>query len=238
MILDIIVILLFLFVIYMGYKVGFLKTMLKFASGISGLIIALCLTQPITKLVVEQGWNNSIETKIYDNVMASEAFSAYTEGGKGVEGLNNLLKELGIPSFMSGFVAEGLVEKINPEEIAISISESVGYVVTTVVIFVSLLIVSALLFFILKQVVKKARKKARVIRRVDGRLGVAFYSVIFIVALYIVFFILSLVMKGLPVDNEFAIFMNEQLHLENNEFGLAKYFYENNIITNFFKLIF
>ena len=139
---------------------------------------------------------------------------------------------------MSGFVAEGLMEKINPEEIAISISESVGYVVTTVVIFVTLLIVSALLFFILKQVVKKARKKARVIRKVDGMLGVVFYSVIFIVSLYVVFFILSLVMKGLPVDNEFVIFMTEQLHLENNEFGLAKYFYENNIITNFFELIF
>ena len=170
--------------------------------------------------------------------MTSDAFSAYTEGGQGVEGLDNLLKEIGIPSFMSGFVAEGIAEGINPEEIATSISESVGYIVAVVVVFVGLLIVSALLFSILKLFVKSARKTAGLIRLVDGVLGVAFYGIIFIVALYVVFFVLSLVMKGLPVDNGFVVFMSGQLHLEDNEFGLAKYFYENNIITNFFELIF
>ena len=238
MILDIIIILLFLLVIFTGYKTGFLTTVLKFASGIAGVIIALCLTQPVTNLAVEQGWNDSIETQIYENIVSSEAFAAYVDGGQGVDGLNNLLKEVGVPSFMSEFVAERIAEGINPEEIAVSISESVGYVITLVIVFVALLIASALLFAILKLCVKSARKTTGLIRLVDGVLGVAFYGLMFVVALYVVFFILALVMKNIPVDSELFVFVAEQLHLEDDKFGLAKYFYENNIITKFFELIF
>ena len=238
MILDIIIILLFLLVIFIGYKTGFLSTLLKLASAISGIIIALCLTQPVTNLAVEQGWNDSIETKIYENIVSSEAFAAYVDGGQGVEGLNNLLKEVGVPAFMSEFVAERIAEGINPEEIAVSISESVGYVITLVVVFVALLILSALLFAVLKLFIKSARKTTGIIRLVDGVLGVAFYGLIFVVVLYVVFFVLSLIMKNAPVDSSLVVFMTEQLHLEDDKFGLAKYFYENNIITKFFELIF
>ena len=48
MILDLIVVLLFLLFIYIGYKIGFIRTLVKFASALSGIIIALCLTKPTT----------------------------------------------------------------------------------------------------------------------------------------------------------------------------------------------
>ena len=238
MILDIILILLFLFVVYTGYKVGFLTTLLKLASGISGLIIALCLTQPVTNLAVNNGWNDSIENKVYNNITSSEVFDAYIEGGQGVEGLNNLLKQLGIPSFMSELIAEGIVDGFNPEEIARSISEGVGYFVTLVIVFFALMIFSSILFSILKLFVKSFRKAVGFIRFADGVLGIAFYGLMFIVALYVVFFVLALIMKNASLDSEFFIFMSEQLHLEDDKFGVAKHFYENNVITKFFALLF
>ena len=201
MILDIIIILLFLVVAYMGYKAGFLTTLLKLASGISGLIIALCLTQPVTNLAVQNGWNDSLEAKIYNNISTSEAFDAYIEGGQGVEGLNSLLKELGIPSFMSKFVAEKIVESVDPEVIATQISESVAYIITLVVLFFGIMILSAIVFFILKLFIKSFRKSVGLIRLVDGVLGVAFYSILFVAALYVVFFALSLLMKNASVDS-------------------------------------
>jgi hypothetical protein len=238
MILDIILILLFLIVVYAGYKAGFLTTFLKMASGISGIIIALCLTQPVTNLAVNNGWNDSLENKIYNNVISSEAFDAYIEGGKGVEGLNNLLKELGVPGFVSEFVAEGIVDSFNPQEIAQSISEGIGYIVTLVVVFFALLIFSSLFFSILKIFVKSFRKAVGLVRIADGVLGIAFYSLMLVVVLYIVFFVLALIMKNASLDSEFFIFISDQLHLEDDKFGIAKYFYENNIITKFFALLF
>ena len=55
---------------------------------------------------------------------------------------------------------------------------------------------------------------------------------------YLLFLILSLILQGAPHDSEFVRFFVEQLHLEDDKFGVAKYFYENNIITKFFELIF
>ena len=231
MILDIILILLFLVVGFIGYKSGFLTTLLKLASGISGLIIALCLTQPVTNLAVNNGWNDSIEAKIYNNISTSEAFNAYIEGGKGVEGLSSLLKELGIPSFMSGFVAEEIASNVDPQVIATSVSESVARMITLIIVFVALLVLSSVIFFILKLFVNSLKGSSKIIGIADGILGVIFYVIVFIVVLYIVFFILSLIMKGASADSGLLTFMTEQLHLEDDKFGLAKYIYENNVIV-------
>ena len=110
MVLDIIIIVLFIVIAIIGYKVGFLATLLKLTSALSGIIIALCLTKPVTNLAVDAGWDSAMENKIYTNITTSEVFISYTEGGEGVEGINKLLQELGIPAFMSGFVASGIAD--------------------------------------------------------------------------------------------------------------------------------
>ena len=68
MILDIILILLILIVAIIGYKVGFISTLLKLASAVLGIIIAICLTQPVTNLVIESDLDNPMHEKIYSNI--------------------------------------------------------------------------------------------------------------------------------------------------------------------------
>ncbi len=238
MILDIILIALFLIVVIIGYKVGFLTTLLKLTSALSGIIIAICFTEPVTNLAIEWELDNSIEQTIYTNITTSDAFKAYTEGGTGVEGINNLLQELGLPSFISNFVASKIVDSVDPLEIATSISQSVSYVFMFIIVFLILLIFSSLAFFILKLIVKSIRKSVGVFRVLDGIVGIAFYLLIFMLIIYIAFLVISLILQSAPADSGFVLFMEEQLHLNDEEFGIAKYIYKNNMLGNFLGLIF
>ena len=238
MVLDLILILLFIIVAVIGYKVGFLTTLIKLTSTLSGIIIAICFTKPVTNVVVDWGWDNAIEAKVYNNITSSEAFLAYTDGGEGIEGINNLLQQLGLPSFISGFVASGLVDKFNPNDIAIGISQGVSYVLVFMIVFVSLLLFSSLGFLILKLFIKTVRKSVGFIRVVDGIIGVIFYFLIFMLIIYLGFLIVSLMLQSAPPDSEFVLFFEEQLHLNDDSFGLAKYIYKNNMIGNFLGLLF
>ena len=101
-----------------------------------------------------------------------------------------------------------------------------------------MLIFSSLFFFLLKKIVQGTRRAVGFFRFMDGTLGLAFYAIMFLFFLYLGFSILSVVLPVLPPDNEFLIFMKEELHLEDDQFGIAKYLYQNNIIKNFFELIF
>lgn len=238
MILDIILILLIIIVGVIGYKVGFLTTLIKLTSALSGLIIAICLTKPITTVAVDWGLDSAMEEQIYQNITSSEAFLKYTEEGAGVDGINSLLQELGIPPFVSGFVAGGIVESIDANQIARSIADGVSYVFVFIIVFLILLLFSSIIFWLLKLFVKSAREKVGFIRILDGSLGVIFFLLIFLVILYLLFLILSLILQGAPHDSDFVRFFVDQLHLEDGQFGIAKYLYENNLIGNFFGLLF
>lgn len=238
LILDIILIVLFLIVAIIGYKVGFLTTLLKLTSALSGIIIAICFTEPVTNLAIEWELDNSIEQTVYNNITTSNAFKAYTEGGAGVIGIDNLLQELGLPSFISNFVASKIVDSVDPLEIASSISQSISYVFMFIIVFLILLIFSSLAFFILKLIVKSVRKSVGVFRVLDGIVGIVFYLVIFMLIIYIAFLIISLILQSAPADSGFVLFMEEQLHLNDEEFGIAKYIYKNNMLGNFLGLIF
>ncbi len=238
MILDLILIALFLIVAIIGYKVGFLTTLLKLTSALSGIIIAICFTKPVTNLAIEWGLDDSIEQTVYTNITTSDAFIAYTEGGAGVEGVNNLLQELGLPSFIANFVAGSLADAVDPLEIATSISQGVSYVFVFIIVFLLLLIFSSLAFFILKLLVKSIRKSVGVFRVLDGIVGIMFYLLIFMLIVYIAFLIISLILQSSAPDSGFVLFMEEQLHLDDEEFGLAKYIYKNNMLGNFLSLIF
>ena len=69
------------------------------------VIIALCLTKPVTNLMLDMGCGEQITERAYNNIVTSDAFIAYSAGEEGAEGISFLLEELGIPSFVSGLIA-------------------------------------------------------------------------------------------------------------------------------------
>ena len=237
MILDITIILLFLGFVFLGFKIGFFSTVLKITSALSGIILALCLTKPTTNLMINWDVGNKLEEKIYTNITTSDAFAAYVEGGEGVDGIDFLLEELGVPSFMSSFIAPKIAENVEPLEAAREVAGSIRYICVFILTFIALAICSSIIFFVLKLIIKAIRKW-KLFRTVDGLLGILFYILLFFLFIYTTFLIISIVMHSGSPDSGFVKFMENQLHLDDEEFGVAKYLFKNNIIGNFFQLIF
>ena len=127
---------------------------------------------------------------------------------------------------------------VDPLQIARDISDGISYVVTFIITFFALLIFSSLIFLILKLIVKSVREAVGFVRVVDGIIGIVFYLLILILIIYIAFLVISLILQGADPEGGFAKFFAEQLHLDDGKFGVAKYFYENNMIGNFFGLLF
>lgn len=238
LILDIIIILLVIAAGYFGYKIGFLTSLVKVTSTLSGIIIALIFSKPLTNLFIKWGWGNWISERAFNNIIASDAFYAYTEGGEGVKGVSYLLQQLGLPSFISNFIAPGIVDSIDPIEAANGIAGGISYVFVFIFTFLGLLIFSSIGFFILKLCVKGLRKASKFIRILDGILGIIFFLLMLLIVIYITFMIFSLIIQSSSPDSGFATFILRQLHLNDDRFGIAKYFYKNNIIGNFFGLLF
>ena len=237
MILDITIILLFLGFVFLGYKVGFFSTILKITSALSGIILAICLTKPVTGLVIDWGMGDKLEDRIYTNITTSEAFTAYIEGGEGADGIDFLLEELGVPAFMSSFIASKIAENVEPLEAAREVAGSIRHICIFFLTFIALAICSSIIFFVLKLIIKAIRKW-KLFRTVDGLLGILFYILLFFLFIYTTFLIISIVMHSGSSDSGFVKFMENQLHLDDEEFGVAKYLFKNNIIGNFFQLIF
>lgn len=236
MILDVAFIILILAVAILGYKVGFITTFIKMTSMIGGLILAILLTTPITDLVCDRGLDDPISNNIYENITSAEAFQEYYANGGGEDGISAILTELGIPEFLSDFVAHEFICNVDAEGAARAVSEGMSRAFASVVIFLALLIFSSLLFFVLKIVIKLLRKAVGLFRIIDGLLGMVFSLIIFLLVLYVGLLITSLVIQSLPADHGFVEFMHEQLKMGSNEFGIVKYFYENNFIGNIINL--
>lgn len=239
MILDICLILLALIVLFVGYRVGFLVTFVKIASVASGLVIAILFTKPVTNLATSWGLDDGISNTVYQNITASDAYQSYLTNGEGVDGISALLTELGLPSFLAKMVANNLPEETtNLEQYAIAISDTISYLAFAVIVFFCLLIFSSILFALLKLLIKALRKSVGIIRVVDGILGIILYAFLFLIVIYVLLLILSFVMQSLPASNGFVSFMNQELKIGTNEFGLTKYLYEHNFLGNLIGLLF
>lgn len=238
MILDLVLVGLLLILCFIGYKIGFLVTLVKIASGISGLILAFLLAKPAANIATDRNLDLKLETNIYNNITSSEAFVKYSEAGGGEAGLSILIEELGIPKFISNLISNKIVDSVNPTDIALSIANNISYIVVCVIAFFALLIFSSFFFFILKKIVQGTRRSIGLFRFIDGVLGIGFYAISYIFFLYFSFWILYLVLPIIPQDTSFVIFMTKELHLDDNKFGVAKYFYKENVIRNFIELIF
>lgn len=236
MILDIVLCVLLIVICFIGYKVGFLTTFIKLTSVLSGLVLAILFTSPVTNQVCKWGWDDGISNNIYENIISSDAFNAYFEAGGGEAGINDILIEVGIPSFLSGFIAEKLMSSVDPIEAAMTVSNGLSKMAMSVIIFFIILIFSSLLFWILKICVKGLRKAVGFIRVLDGIFGIIVYAIFYLLIIYILLLIASLVIQSTPSGNAFSAFMLEQLHLDDNNFGIAKYLYEHNLFGNIISL--
>lgn len=238
MILDILLVLLLILVLFIGYKVGFLTRFLKMASTVLGLVFAVLFCGEFAKFLAYVGVQAPIQEKIYQNIITDDAFQTFQDSEHTAETLSHFFKELGLPKFIADVAGSGLSEQLQPLDIAHSVSQSIAHIVVVFLAFLILLIGGTLIVWVLKQVVKLLRKGVPLFRVVDGILGIVFSAALYFLVLYLLLFLLSLYLQLGTQDGMIEKFICGQLKMDSNQFGLAKYFYENNILGNLLKLIF
>lgn len=235
MILDGIIIILFSITLIIGFKIGFLRSIIKIASSLCGLIFALVFFGSFANQLVQWGWQEPIAENIYNNVLESEALQDLNTNSE--EALSNLMSELGLPNFISNILTSAIADKIDAEDIALTVSDIISSLAINFLAFVLLLFGTTILFFALKIVINMLRSST-LFKLADGILGIAWSAIIYIFALYIAFFILSLILQISSINDAIGPFLTSQMHLDEDTYSIAKYFYEENVITNILKLLF
>ena len=225
---DIILIIFFLVALIYGAKHGFLDRFRKLASGIIGLIIAILFSGKLADLFIAKNvFYDNIYTNVYQNIITSEAFA---NGGDP----SSVLSSLGFPKIIADYIASTIGGEV---DIASALAQQVYSLFISIISFIILLVGCWILSFVLKILIGLIRENIA-IRIVDGILGVILYGFLAICCVYILFFILSLIIQ-IPGLEGFRNFVTVDLQLTNpDEFRISKYFYENNILINFFKLFF
>ena len=227
-IIDIILIILFLVALIIGAKKGFLEKFRHLATGLIALIIAILFARQFADMLIGNGvFKESIYNNVYNNIITSEAFANGQDA-------TSILTSLGFPSIIASYLASGIPADLN---IASSLANSVYNLFMVIISFAILLVGCWILSYIIKLLIKLLRNNI-IIRIVDGLLGVILYGFLAICAIYIIFFIISLIIQ-IPGLEGFRDFITVDMQLNNpDEFRISKYFYENNILINFFKLFF
>ncbi len=227
-VIDIILIILFLVALIIGAKKGFLEKFRHLATGLIALIIAILFARQFADMLIGNGvFKESIYNNVYNNIIISEAFANGQDA-------TSILTSLGFPSIIASYLASGIPADIN---IASSLANSVYNLFMVIISFAILLVGCWILSYIIKLLIKLLRNNI-IIRIVDGLLGVILYGFLAICAIYIIFFIISLIIQ-IPGLEGFRDFITVDMQLNNSdEFRISKYFYENNILINFFKLFF
>lgn len=226
-IIDIILVIFFILALILGAKKGFLERFRKLATGIIGLIIAILFCRQFADYLISNNvFKESIYNNVYNNIITSEAFQNGSDA-------SSVLSSLGFPKIIAEYLASGF----SGVDIASGLADQVYSLFMAIISFVILLVGCWVVSFLLKLLIKFLRNNV-VIRIVDGVLGVVLYAFLAICIVYIVFFLLSLFIQ-IPGLEGFRDFVTVDMQLNNpDEFRLSKYFYENNILINFFKLFF
>jgi len=235
-ILDIILVALLLLFLFIGYKVGFVRVIIKIASIFSGLIAAILLTSTVTNLVFGWGVMNGVATKIADKVAANETFQSYFAEGGGEAGTSAVLEAVGFPKFLANLISRSVDTPAGTAEAAaLEIGNGISKVILTVIVFFVLLLGMSLIFWLIKVLFGKLRESIGLLRIIDGILGAALFACIFFIIADIFFTVVAIKIDS---TNQFIVWINTQLHLGDEKFGIAKYVYNHNVIKNIFQIFF
>lgn len=229
-ILDIVLVIAIIVFAIVGWKKGFLVTIVKMASSIFGIVGSILLARPFSTVV--------------DSVVGNEVGAAITNYL--TEKMSVIAGEItpttirdavdnAFPTFPE-FLREWIAGAISPDlidntlnSLVESIQPAIKSVALLVISFVVLFFGSIILFFILK-ILAKLITSLPIIKQIDKILGVLFGLVKVLAAIYILLFILGLLLTLPGIDNLIGEFVRVDMQLGESSFRLSKWFYDNNIL--------
>ena len=212
----------------LGYARGFINILLGILKSLSSFVISFFLAKPFGNLLYNVGLGNVISRELEKNIFSGkEIFDIVINSENKELVIKKALETVSIPEFL-----HDIIYRIGDNLIGEIETQTVGQLCCIIIGFVVLMLCSGIIFFLLRKVLKQI-KKVRFIRRVDRILGLVVNACFALLLISLVFFGIAAITTVIPSFNET---ITELLNLNSNEFSIAKWLYENNLIIKLFEL--
>ncbi len=231
----IVLILVFLAAI-VGYMRGFFSILLGFLKGLSSFIISFFLAKPFGNALYKLGLGNVISDKLETNVfVGKDFFEVFINNENKDVVIKNALTNLKIPNFLHNIVSQlgnTFMGDVEGQTVGHFLSVSLSNMCCVIIAFAILMLCSSFIFLLLRKFFRQITK-VRFIRRVNRILGLAVNTCVVLLFISLVFFGIAAVTTVMPSFNEKVI---ELFGLNSNNFSIAKWLYENNLIVKLFEI--
>ena len=236
-ILSIIIIAIVLIALLIGYIKGFLKVILRLFNHLASLIISFFLAKPVGLLLFKtfigrffsgkfEPWLLNVDSIFHEALTFENQAEIVSEG----------LTKLKIPAFLHSLVNKMLGNLITDgggNTLGYYLSQSLAQIVCIIIAFLLLTIIAFILFKLLSRAFKNVNK-APIIGPFNRLLGMVTCGVFALAIIWFVFWLSSLLST---VSSEFAGIVNGLLGLDNDQFTIAKWLYQNNFLIKLFELL-
>ena len=228
-IIDTIITFLFLIFIIIGFFKGFLKQVFSTLGWIIALASASLLSKPVGNYIFGTNFGIGINGFIYNwmtskNAIFSEEIPQLTN-----EYLNDALTKLGIPSFLHDLINNMIdVSAYQDMNLAEIVSPKLTSFFLVSISFIGIYLIVFIFSKIMANVAKKI-VRGSALGFIDGLLGAAWSAVKVGIFVSIVMLLLSFV-TTMPFGETVLEWINNDMRLADESFGIAKYFYEFNPI--------
>ena len=227
---DIVIIALLVLSGIIGFVKGFFKRLAGFLAFVGAIIVAFLLYKAVVNILSNTGLYSMIDEKLLDWFASkSEAFST-TMGELGEEGIQTAIGSLGIPAFIRNFLLKdlGTIIENNPDV-------TLGTYLATLLTNFALIAISFLIIFILALIILrivfgffKKLSESKTIGTLDRILGLAWGLVRTLITICLIMSFLSFIVSVPGIGDKINEFITSDMKLEEEGFGLAKYFYLQN----------
>lgn len=230
---DIILILIMIIAAILGFKKGFMKKVLSLVGIIGIIVFSWSFSGQFAQMLK---YNDIIYPDIYGTINSNIVAGFGSSFGADATTGQLVSAALGIPDFLGNFIASRL-NLPSSGDLIIAVSEGITTIAMNGIAFL-ILVVSLLLLFGIAMLVIHILKKNKIIKFVDGVLGMILYLAIAFIIISILFFILSLIMNQEWFSSAKEWLVVDMMLEDDTKFRLSKALYEGNIITRIITFIF
>ena len=227
---DIVIIALVAIAAITGLVKGFFKRLAGFLAFVGAVIVAFIFYKTVVGMLSGTGLFSTINEKLLNWINGKNEAFLHTIGELGENGIRDAISTLGIPKFIVNFVFKDLTNIV-----ANNGDELLGVYMANLLANYALIAISFFIIFLLAYIVlrivfgffkKLADKKS--FGAIDKILGLAWGILRSLITVCLIMSLLSFLV-GLPgFGDKVNAFITKDMHLEEEGFGIAKYFYLQN----------
>lgn len=234
---DIILIISGIFAVVYGYKKGFMKKAISLMGGLVIIGVSYMYCGEFAHFLTH---NDIIYPEVYENIHNNIIEEIHAEYGADVVieelSLSEVMSNaLGLPGFISDLIVDGIGNP-TPEEMVSSIASEMADIIMCIISFF-IMVISIFIICLIAKLFASIMRTNSFIRFVDGTFGSLLYLILEMIAVCIVFAIISCFMD-MEWFSGVRDFLVKDMQLNNDEFRLSKLIYEHNMIVKIFKIIF